>query len=120
MYHITDETNKLRPEENEIIRIAWKAVERRREAATKRGKQLRINGTEQENGYVVYQDYNQYMEERKQQEQLELANWDLGRVRHEIRDTLPSKGWAASPHHPETRFYPPELPQAECSCEESQ
>ncbi len=92
MYHITDETNKLRPEENEIIRIAWKAVERRREAATKRGKQIRINGTEQENEYAVYQDYNQYMEERKQREQLDTATWDLGRVRHEIRDTLPSKG----------------------------
>ena len=27
-YHLTDETSKLRPEENEIIRIAWEAVER--------------------------------------------------------------------------------------------
>jgi len=66
-YHLNDETNKLRPEENEIIRIAWEAVERRREAATKRGKQLQINGTVQENGYAVYKDYNQYMEEKKQQ-----------------------------------------------------
>jgi len=108
-YHLTDETNKLRPEENEIIRIAWEAVERRREAATKRGKQLQINGTVQENGYAVYKDYNQYMEEKKQQKQLELANWDLRRVRHEIKDTLLSKGWTVSSGHPATRFYPPEL-----------
>jgi len=108
-YHLNDETNKLRPEENEIIRIAWEAVERRREAATKRGKQLQINGTVQENGYAVYKDYNQYMEEKKQQKQLELANWDLRRVKYEIKDTLLSKGWTVSSSHRETRFYPPEL-----------
>lgn len=110
-YHLTGENDKLRPEEKEIIRIAWEAVEKRRQAATKRGKQLQLNGTAQENGYVTYKDYNQYMEERKQREQLQLANWDLGRVRHEIRDTLLSKGWTASSGHPETRFYPPELPE---------
>ena len=109
MYHITDETNKLRPEENEIIRIAWKAVERRREAATKRGKQLRINGTVQETGYTVYEDYNQYMEERKHRERLKLPGWDIRRVRQEIKDILLSKGWTASPGHPETRFYPPNV-----------
>ena len=101
------ESNKFRREENEIIRIAWEAVERRREAARKRGKQLQINGKVRENGYAVYKDYNQYMEKRKQREQLDIATWDLGRVRHEIRDTLLSKGWTASPHYPETRFYPP-------------
>ena len=108
-YHLTDETSKLRLGENEIIRIAWEAVERRREAAAKRGKQLQINGTVQENGYAVYEDYNQYMEEKKQQKQLKLANWDLRRVKYEIKDTLLSKGWRVSPGHRATRFYPPEL-----------
>jgi len=102
------ESNKLRPEGNEIIRIAWEAVERRRQAAARRGKQLRLNGTVRENGYAVYKDYNEYMERRKQQEQLD-PNWGLGRVRYEIRNTFLSKGWTSSPHHPETRFYPPRL-----------
>lgn len=96
-------------EENEIIKISREAVERRREAATKQ-IQLRINGTVRESGYAVYADFDDYMEVRKRQEQLGLANWDVGRVRHEIRDTLLSKGWTASSGHPETRFYPPELP----------
>ena len=112
LFNFTGKNDKLRPEENKIIRIAWEAVERRQEAATERGKQLQLNGTAQENGYIVYEDYNQYMEERKQRKQLQLANWDLGRVRHEIRDTLLSKGWTASSDHPETRFYPPDLPEA--------
>ena len=59
------ESNKFRLEENEIIRIAWEAVERRREAATKRGKQLQINGTVRESGYAVYADFDHYMEVRK-------------------------------------------------------
>ena len=108
-YHLTDGTSKLWPEENEIIRIAREAVGRRREAATKRGKQLQINGTIRENGYAVYKDYNEYMERREQQEQLKLANWDLRRVKYEIRNTLLSKGWSPSARHPETRFYPPRL-----------
>ena len=102
------ESNKIRPEENKIIRIAWEAVERRRQAGARRGKQLQINGTVRENGYAVYKDYNEYMERRKQQEQLD-PNWGLGRVRYEIRNTLLSKGWTPSPRHPETRFYPPRL-----------
>ena len=95
--------------ENEIIRIAWEAVKRRREAAAKQGKQLQIDGTARESGYVVYKDYNKYMKRRTRQEQLDLANWDTARVRYEIKDTLVSKGWTDSQHHPETRFYPPEL-----------
>ena len=106
-YHLIGKNDRLAAEENEIIRIAREAVERRREAARKRGKQLRLNDTIRENGYAVYKDYNQYMEERKQREQLTIAGWDFGRVRHEIRNTLLSKGWTASPGHPETRFYPP-------------
>jgi hypothetical protein len=79
----------------------------RLEAASKWGNQLLLNGTIQESGYVTYEDYEQYMEERKQRELLKLATYDLGRVRHEIRDTLLSRGWISSPRHPETRFYPP-------------
>ena len=93
--------------ENQIIRIAWEAVERRRQAAKKRGKQLQLNGTIQESGYAIYKDYEQYMEERKRREQLKFTSWDLGRVMLEIRITLLSKGWMASSGHPETRFYPP-------------
>ena len=103
------ESNKLRPEENEIIRIAWEAVSRRREEARKRGNQLRLNGGGQESGYAIYVDFNGYMEMRKRQEELELGTWDLRRIWQEIRDTLLSKGWMASPHHPATRFYPPRL-----------
>jgi len=56
----------MKVEESEIIRIAWEAVKRRREAAAKRGKQLQINGRMQENGYAIYKDYEWYMEERRQ------------------------------------------------------
>jgi hypothetical protein len=93
--------------ENAIIRIAWEAVRRRREAAAKQGRRLQLDGTVGENGYVVYNDYNEYMETGKQQEELKLGNWDIGRVRYEIREILLSKGWMDSQHHPETRFYPP-------------
>ena len=105
-----NEDDNFGADENAILRIAWEAVKRRREAAKKRGKQLRLNGTVQETGYATYEDYEQYMEDRRQREQLKNANWDLARVRYEIRDTLLSKGWTASPGHPETRFYQPELP----------
>jgi hypothetical protein len=103
-----EETDELSPEENEIIRIAWQAVNRRREDAKKRGEQLRIiNGMNQDSGYAVYDDFNQYMGKKKLQKGLKASDWSLGRIRYKIRNTLLSKGWAASRHHPETRFYPP-------------
>jgi hypothetical protein len=108
-YRIIGE-NSFNPEENEIIRIAWEAVRRRREAAAKRGKQLRLDRTIQENGYVTYHDYEQYMKERERRERLKVSNWDLARVRYEIKETLLSRGWKPSPGHRETRFYPPESP----------
>ena len=101
-------SNELGPEENEIIRIAWEAVKRRRQAAAKRGNQLQLNGTIRETGYVTYKDCEQYMEERKQSEELGFG-WGIGRIMVEISDTLLSKGWTASQRHPETRFYPPRL-----------
>jgi hypothetical protein len=109
-YRIIGE-NSFNPEENEIIRIAWEAVRRRREAAAKRGKQLQLDGTTQESGYVTYSDYEQYMREREQRERLKASNWDFARVRYEIRETLLTKGWRPSPGHRETRFYPPESPE---------
>ena len=101
------ESSKFGFEENRIIKIAWEAVERRREAAAKQGKQLQIDGKTRENGYAVYKDYNQHMEERKQRDKLGAADFSLGKVRFKIRATLLSKRWTASAHHPETRFYPP-------------
>ena len=81
----------------------------KREASAKPGKQLRINGTVQEIGYAVYEDHDQYMEERKHRERLKLTGWDIRRVKHEIKDILLSNGWMVSPVHPETRFYPPSV-----------
>jgi len=103
----TDIFGEIAAVENEIIRIAWEAVARRREEAKKRGNQLRLNGTVQESGFAIYADFNDYMEVRKRQKELKLGTWGLRRIWQEIRDTLLSKGWTASPHHPETRFYPP-------------
>jgi len=102
------ESSEIGGEQNEIIRIAWDAVERRRQAAAKQGAQLRLNGTIQDKGYVTYGDYEQYMEERKQREQLRFG-WDIAKVMREISDNLLSEGWTVSRKRPETRFYPPRL-----------
>lgn len=99
------ESDKSGPQGNEVIRIAWEDVERRRRASAKRGSQLQLNGTIQESGYVTYEDYEQYMEERKEREQLRFG-WDIAKVMLEISDTLLSKGWIVSRNRPETRFYP--------------
>lgn len=90
-----------------IVRIAWEAANKRMAAASERGSQLSFEGAIQEEGYVTYNDYDQYMEDRKRSELLKLANWDIARVRYEIRDTLLSRGWRPSILHPETRFYAP-------------
>ena len=108
MKYLFNEDDKQWLEENEIIKIAWEAVKRRREAAIKRGKRLRLDGTVCEEGYVIYKDYEQYMKERAHRDLLKLVNWDTARVRYEIRDILLLKGWMSSSHHPETRFYPPQ------------
>ncbi|MBA7662323.1 hypothetical protein ES703_70351 [subsurface metagenome] len=72
VYQNNNETNKIRLGENTILRIACKAVERRRQASAKIGKQLRINGTVQESGYAVYDDNNQYVEEGSVESDLNL------------------------------------------------
>lgn len=100
------ESEEFQAEGSEVIRIAREAVERRRRAAAERGHQLQLNGTIRDSGYVTYEDYEQYMEERKQREELRFG-WDIAKIMIEISDTLLSKGWMSSQHHPETRFYPP-------------
>ena len=99
----------LRSEESGILRIAWEAVERRRQAARERGEQLLFNGTVKEAGYTTYDDYEQYMKRLTRQEQLEISGHDLHRVRCDISEALQDRGWKYSPGHPETRFYPPKL-----------
>lgn len=100
------DSERFGAEEDQIIRIAWEAVEQRRQAAARRGNQLRLNGTIQDSGYVTYEDYEQYMEERKQREQLRFG-WDIAIVMRGISDNLLSEGWTVSRNYPETRFYPP-------------
>jgi len=104
--HCLFESEEFQVESSDIIRIAWEAVNKRRAAASERGGQLSFDGAMKE-VYVTYEDYDHYMEERKRRELLKLANWDIARVRIEIRDTLLSKGWRPSTRHPETRFYAP-------------
>jgi hypothetical protein len=106
--------------ENAIIRIAWEAVRRRREAAAKQGRRLQLDGTVGENGYVVYNDYNEYMETGKQQEELKLGNWDIGRVSTKLGKFCSQKdGWIASttPKHDSTHLLRQEKhPAFRCTC----
>lgn len=102
------ENNELVLRDKDIVMIAWEAVERRRLAGSVRGKQRLMDGTIVEYGYVTYKDYDDYVERIKQQEHLNLQ-WDMRRLRDRIKNTLLSEVWRYSPHHPETRFYPPRL-----------
>lgn len=98
--------DRLKLEEQKILKIAWDAVKRRREEAKNRG-QLKLDGVVREIGYVTYEDFEQYMEEIKQKNKLLISKWDAGRIRIEISNILLSKEWVRSQGHPETRFYPP-------------
>jgi len=73
--------------EDEIVKIARKAVEER--------------------GYAIYEDYEEYLKQRMLREGLKLSNWDIPEIKFEIRGTLLAAGWTSSPGHPKTRFYPP-------------
>lgn len=106
------EIDEFENEHDEIVKIAWEAVEKRRVAeeqiARKIGKQQRLDGTVLVcRGYATYEDYDEYMERKKREEQLKLATWDVGRIRFLIRKTLLALEWTASKGHRETRFYPP-------------
>jgi len=74
--------------EDEIIKIARKAAEKR--------------------GYAIYADYNEYMRPKICQGKLEpvRAGWFL----YEIRATLVADEWIHSSGHPEARFYPSGTP----------
>ena len=76
--------------EDEIVKIAWEAAEKR--------------------GYAVYKDYNEYTKQLISQGSLDPVR--AGRFLQDIRKTLLQHEWIPSPGHPETRFYPPgtELP----------
>jgi len=73
--------------EDEIVKIARKAADERE--------------------YAIYEDYEEYLWQRVLEEGLNLANWDIPKIKIEIRGTLLEDEWIPSPGHPETRFYPP-------------
>lgn len=76
-------------EEDKIVTIAEEAAEKR--------------------GYAIYADYNEYMEPKIRQAQLEPA--DIGRVQEKIllviKETLATNGWTPTWGNRERRFYPP-------------
>lgn len=73
--------------EDEIIKIAWQAAEKR--------------------GYAIYADYNEHMKQLICEGRLEPVNG--GRYQFTIKERLVANGWEhipGGPHDP-ARFYPP-------------
>jgi len=73
--------------EDEIVKIA-------REAAEKRG-------------YAIYDDFEEYFEQRKVREGLKVLSWNPPEVMSEIKETLKAAGWTRRKVCSKTRFYPP-------------
>jgi len=73
--------------EDEIVKIA-------REAAEKRG-------------YAIYDDFEEYFEQRKIREGLKVLSWNPAKVMSKIRKTLKAAGWTRRKVCSKTRFYPP-------------
>jgi len=96
--------------ENEIVKIAREAAEKRRVAAEKLsgelGKQQRLDGTvEPCRGYAVYSDFEGYIKQRIGM----VSGWNSAERRFHIWDILDSAGWEykrGRGRRP-TRFYPP-------------
>lgn len=98
--------------ENEIIKIAREVAEKRRvaaeELARERGKQQRLDGTVVPcRGYAVYDDFEEYFEQRKIREGLKVLSWEPSKVKSKIRKTLKAAGWTRRKVRSKIRFYPP-------------
>jgi hypothetical protein len=92
--------------ENEILAIAWQSVESRREKAKHSSYRITIDGTEEETGYVRYDDFDQYARGKGINDK-KVSDFTLRKLRFQIRNVLISNRWSVSAHRPETRFYPP-------------
>jgi len=59
-------------------------------------------------GYAIYEDYEEYLGQRKLREGLKLATWAIPKIKIEIRRTLLKDKWIAMRGRGTrpTRFYP--------------
>jgi len=98
--------------DDEIVKIAWEAAEKRRvaaeEIARERGKQKILDGTVAPcRGYAVWDDFRDYMEQRKLREGLKLTGRDMQELKGKMRKTLKAAGWTDREVHSKILFYPP-------------
>ncbi|MBA7573148.1 hypothetical protein ES708_14943 [subsurface metagenome] len=90
----------------EIIEIASQASEKRRRAAEKVSKQMRLSGTVPVcRGYAIYADFNEYMGQKMAQRRLKPTGG--GWYHFIIKKALVGAGWECDTAHRPTRFYLP-------------